>query len=309
MGLQIGIDVSKHHLDWASSQDESVRHLRNDRRCVGQLIRRLAGLAPERIIVESTGGYERLVVGRLAEAGLPVVVVNPYRVRRLGDGLGILAKTDPIDARLLALYGEHVQPAIRPIPQGETRKLADLVARRRQLIAMIVAEKSRLDTAPRHVRSDIAGVVKHLEGRIARLDRRIDAALMADPERAELFELLQSVPGVGPGVARTLVVDLPELGHLDRRAIASLVGVAPFAKDSGRKRGQRKVRGGRASVRTALYLAAMSASRFNPVLRELYKRLRKAGKAPKLAYIAVARKMLTILNAIARERTFWEPNT
>ena len=309
MGLQIGIDVSKHHLDWASSQDETVRHLRNDRRSVGQLVRRLAGLAPERIIVESTGGYERLVVDRLAEAGLPVVVVNPYRVRRLGEGLGILAKTDPIDARLLALYGEHVQPMIRPIPQGETRKLADLVARRRQLIALIVAEKSRLDTAPRHVRSDVAGVVKHLEGRIARLDRRIDAALVADPERAELFELLQSVPGVGPGVARTLVVDLPELGHLDRREIASLVGVAPFARDSGLKRGQRKVRGGRASVRTALYLAAMSASRFNPVLRELYERLRKAGKAPKLAFIAVARKMLTMLNAIARERTFWEPNT
>jgi transposase len=308
MGLQIGIDVSKHHLDWASSQDETVRHLRNDRRSVGQLVRRLAGLAPERIIVESTGGYERLVVDRLAEAGLPVVVVNPYRVRRLGEGLGILAKTDPIDARLLALYGEHVQPTIRPIPQGETRKLADLVARRRQLIAMIVAEKSRLDTAPRHVRSDVAGVVKHLEGRIARLDRRIDAALVADPERAELFELLQSVPGVGPGVARTLVVDLPELGHLDRREIASLVGVAPFARDSGLKRGQRKVRGGRASVRTALYLAAMSASRFNPVLRELYERLRKAGKAPKLAFIAVARKMLTMLNAIARERISWEPN-
>ena len=309
MGLQIGIDVSKHHLDWASSQDETVRHLRNDRRSVGQLVRRLAGLAPERIIVESTGGYERLVVDRLAEAGLPVVVVNPYRVRRLGEGLGILAKTDPIDARLLALYGEHVQPMIRPIPQGETRKLADLVARRRQLIAMIVAEKSRLDTAPRHVRSDVAGVVEHLEGRIARLDRRIDAALVADPERAELFELLQSVPGVGPGVARTLVVDLPELGHLDRREIASLVGVAPFARDSGLKRGQRKVRGGRASVRTALYLAAMSASRFNPVLRELYERLRKAGKAPKLAFIAVARKMLTMLNAIARERSSWEPNT
>jgi transposase len=309
MGLQIGIDVSKHQLDWAGSQDETVRHVRNDRRSVGQLVRRLAGLAPERIIVESTGGYERLVVDRLAEAGLPVVVVNPYRVRRLGEGLGILAKTDPIDAHLLALYGEHVRPTIRPIPQGETRKLADLVARRRQLIAMIVAEKSRLDTAPRHVRSDVAGVVKHLENRIARLDRRIDAALAADPERAELFELLQSVPGVGPSVARTLVVDLPELGHLDRREIASLVGVAPFAKDSGLKRGQRKVRGGRASVRTALYLAAMSASRFNPVLRELYERLRKAGKAPKLAFIAVARKMLTMLNAIARERTFWEPNT
>jgi len=309
MGLQIGIDVSKHQLDWASSQDETVRHLRNDRRSVGQLVRRFAGLAPERIIVESTGGYERLVVDRLAEAGLPVVVVNPYRVRRLGEGLGILAKTDPIDAHLLALYGEHVQPTIRPIPQGETRKLADLVARRRQLIAMIVAEKSRLDTAPRHVRSDVAGVVKHLEDRIARLDRRIDTALAADPERAELFELLQSVPGVGPGVARTLVVDLPELGHLDRREIASLVGVAPFARDSGLKRGQRKVRGGRASVRTALYLAAMSASRFNPVLRELYERLRKAGKVPKLAFIAVARKMLTMLNAIARDRTFWEPNT
>lgn len=306
MPLQIGIDVSKHHLDWATAQDARVRHVRNDRRAIGQLVRRLSELAPKRVIVESTGGYERLLVERLAEAGLPVVVVNPWRVRRFGEGLGILAKTDPIDARLLALYGEHAEPAIRPIPQGSERKTADLVARRRQLMAMIVAEKTRLDTAPRHLCHDIAGVVKHLEGRVARLDRRIDAALADDPERAELMELLQSVPGVGPGVARTLLVDLPELGHLSRREIASLVGVAPFARDSGAKRGHRKVRGGRASVRTMLYLAAMSASRFNPVLRELYDRLREAGKPPKLAFVAVARKLLTMLNAIAREKTEWQ---
>ena len=309
MGDCIGVDVSKHHFDWVAGGFGDVARAPNTRVGVRRMVAKLRGLEATRIVVESTGGYERALTEALSEADLPVVLVNPWRVRRFGEGLGVLAKTDPIDARILALYGERAQPSRRPLPGPRQRQMADLVRRRRQLIAMIVAEKSRLDTAPRHVRSDVAGVVKHLEGRIARLDRRIDAALVADPERAELFELLQSVPGVGPGVARTLVVDLPELGHLDRREIASLVGVAPFARDSGLKRGQRKVRGGRASVRIALYLAAMSASRFNPVLRELYERLRKAGKAPKLAFIAVARKMLTMLNAIARERTFWEPNT
>jgi transposase len=220
--------------------------------------------------------------------------------------MGLLAKTDAIDARLLALFGEKVRPPIRPILEGRDRLLADLVARRRQVVALIVTEKSRRDTASDPVRRMMAPLLRQLERHLEKLDATIEAELLADAERAELYELLQTVPGVGPGVARTLLVDLPELGHLGRREIASLVGVAPYARDSGKVRGVRRIRGGRASVRTALYLAAMNASRFNPVQREVYQRLRQAGKPPKLAFVAVARKLLVTLNAIARERTAWQ---
>ena len=302
----IGIDVSKHALEWSMGAAGRIQHTRNEPRPIAQLVRRIVTLDPERIIVESTGGYERKLVLKLAEAGLPVVVVNPRRVRNFGEGMGMLAKTDALDARLLALYGEKVEPPIRPILQGTERLLADLVARRRQLIAMIVAEKNRRDTAAEPVRRNINALLRTLKQYIREIDLKIDKTLFEDAERAELSELLQTVPGVGPGVSRTLLIDLPELGHLGRREISSLVGVAPFAKDSGTIRGSRRIRGGRASVRSALYLAAMTASRFNPVLRDLYERLRQAGKPPKLAFIAVARKLLTILNAIAREKTAWQ---
>ncbi len=254
----------------------------------------------------ATSGYERAVVEKLAELGLPVIVVDPRRVRSFGEGMGILAKTDAIDARLLALFGEKAQPPFRPILQGMDRLLADLVARRRQLVSIIVAEKNRRDTASRVVRRTIDPVLRTLAKLVRDLERQIDTMLHRDAERAELLELLQTVPGVGPGVARTLLIDLPELGHLGRREIASLVGIAPFARDSGTFRGARRIRGGRASVRIVLYLAAMTASRFNPPLAELYQRLRKAGKPPKLAFIAVARKLLVALNAIARDRTAWK---
>jgi transposase len=306
MGVCVGIDVAKHSLEWSVGSEGAIEHARNEPRPIAGLARRLVALDPERIVVESTGGYERRLVAKLAEAGLPVVVVNPCRVCRFGQGMGVLAKTDALDARLLAQFGEKVEPPIRPILQGRDRLLADLVARRRQLVALIVAEKNRRETACDAVLRSIRAVLGMLASELATLDQRIEKELLADAERAELNELLQTVPGVGPGVARTLLVDLPELGHLGRREIASLVGVAPFARDSGTFRGVRRVRGGRASVRTALYLAAMTAARFNPVLRELYERLRQAGKPPKLAFIAVARKLLTILNAIARERTEWQ---
>ena len=306
MAPSIGIDVAKHTLEWCVGGEDTVHHARNEPRPIAQLVRQLLGLAPARVVVESTGGYERTLVTKLAEAGLPVVVVNPRRVRSFGQALGILAKTDAVDARLLALFGEKAEPEVRPILQGRARLLADLVARRRQLVAMVVAEKSRRDTASAAVRRSIEALLRVLAQQLRALDRRIDAALGEDTESAELAALLQTVPSVGPGVARTLLVDLPELGHLGRREIASLVGVAPFARDSGRIRGLRRIRGGRASVRTVLYLAAMNAARFNPVLRTLYQRLRQAGKPPKLAFVAVARKLLVILNAIARERTAWQ---
>lgn len=306
MATHVGIDVSKHTLDWATGPDEKIQHARNDPRSIAALVRRFVTLDPERIVVESTGGYERTLVAKLAEAGLPVVVVNPRRVRSFGEGMGFLAKTDAIDARLLALFAEKAQPPIRPILQGTDRLLADLVARRRQLIAMIVAEKNRKETATRPLQRTIDPVLRTLKKLVADLEKKIDAALLQDTEKAELFVLLQTVPGVGPGVARTLLIDLPELGHLGRREIASLVGVAPYARDSGTLRSPRRIRGGRASVRTVLYLAAMTAARFNPTLRAVYQRLRLAGKPPKLAFVAVERKLLVILNAIARERTAWQ---
>lgn len=302
----VGIDVAKHALEWSVGSEGEIEHCRNEPRPIAQLVRRLVALDPERVIVESTGGYERTLASKLAEAGLPVVIVNPRRVRSFGQAMSILAKTDAIDARLLALFGEKAQPPIRPILQGRARLLADLVARRRQLVAMIVAEKNRRETASTAVRRSIEAILRTLAQQLRELDRRIDQELLEDVETAELSALLQTVPSVGPGVARTLLVDLPELGHLSRREIASLVGVAPFARDSGKVRGLRRIRGGRASVRTVLYLAAMTAARFNPVLRALYQRLREAGKPPKLAFVAVARKLLVILNAIARERTAWQ---
>jgi transposase len=306
MTASVGIDVSKDCLEWVHGFEGKIQLARNEPRPIAELVRHLVSLDPDRIVVESTGGYERRLVEKLAAAGLPVVVVNPRRVRSFGEGMGMLAKTDALDARLLALFGEKVQPPLRPIVQGKDRLLADLVARRRQLVALVVAEKNRLGIAPPAIRRLIASLLRTLEKHVKALDEQIDAVLFEDADRAALYDLLQTVPAVGPGVARTLLADLPELGHLDRREIAALVGVAPFARDSGKIRGSRRVRGGRASVRTALYLAAMTGARFNPVLRALYQRLREAGKPPKLAFIAVARKLLTILNAIARERTAWQ---
>jgi len=305
MGECVGVDVSKHHLDWAPGGDGSVARVPNTPAGVRRLVVKLRKRELALIVVESTGGYERALTEALSAADLPVVLVNPWRIRRFGEGLGVLAKTDPLDARVLALYGERARPQRRPLPGPTQRQMADLIRRRRQLIAMIVAEKSRLDTASALIRRDIQALVKRLEKRVAKLDDRIDVAIAADPEKAENWERLQSVPSVGPGVARALIVDLPELGALGRKQISSLVGLAPFAKDSGRKTGQRRIRAGRSSPRTALYLAAMNGARFNPVLKKMYDRLLAAGKPPKVAFIALARKLLTILNAMLRDGTTW----
>lgn len=305
MGANVGIDVSKEHLDWTVGAKARVRRVSHDAAGIRRLVRALSGQAIVRVVLESTGGYERRLVEALRTAGLPVVVVNPWRVRRFGEGLGILAKTDPIDAQVLALFGERAEPPIRPVEASRSREAADLVARRRQLVAMVVAEKSRLDKAPAWLRRDIQSLVRILERRIAKIDDRLDAVLAVDAERQETRAILESVPSVGPGVARSLLVDLPELGRLSRRRIAALVGLAPYARDSGRRSGTRRIRGGRPGPRSMLYLAAMTGARFNPVLRELYQRLRAAGKPPKLAFVAVARKLLVILNAMVRDRTPW----
>lgn len=306
MGVHVGVDVSKHHLDWAIGPEGAVERVPNSPAAVRRLVSSLRKLDLASVVVESTGGYERSLTEALAKVDLPVVLVNPWRVRRLGEALGILAKTDPLDARILALFGERARPARRPVPGPRQREMADLVRRRRQLISIIVAEKSRLDTASKVIRKDIEGVVRLLERRVAKLDEKIDRAIQADDEKAQLFSRLQSAPSVGPGVARALIVDLPELGHLTRRQICSLVGLAPFAKDSGKKVGLRRIRAGRAAPRTALYLAAMNGARFNPVLKRMYERLLEVGKPKKVALVALARKLLTILNAMAREGKDWQ---
>lgn len=302
MALNVGVDVSKDCLDWAADPGTPVARVPNTSAEVRRLVRKLAGYEVERVVVEATGGYERLLVQELSKAGLPVVVVNPWRVRRFGEGLGLLAKTDRIDARLLALFGERARPVVRPVARGAE---ADLIARRRQLVEMLVAERNRLSVAPRALRREITSLIRILQRRIQRLEERIDTLLAADPDRCRTREILVSAPSVGPGVARSLLVDLPELGQLTPKQIASLTGLAPFARDSGRKQGHRRVRAGRAAPRTALYLAAMNGARFNPVLKRFYQRLRAAGKPPKLAFVALARKLLTILNAMVRDRTDW----
>lgn len=303
--VSIGIDVSKDSLDWAEGPQTAVRRVPNDSRGLQGLVRQLRRIGPTRIVFESTGGYERPLLQALARAGLPAVRVNPWRVRRFGEALGQLAKTDPIDARLLAHFGAVVAPVATPVRDGPEQLRADLLARRRQLMAWIVAEKNRLPRASGPVRREIASLLRILERRVDRLDRRVDALLREDTERRAVGELLRTVPGIGPGVARTLLVDLPELGRLSRRQIASLVGVAPFARDSGKKHGVRYTRAGRASPRTALYLASITAIRCNPVLRNFYQRLRDQGKPTKLSLIAVARKLLTMINAMVRDQTTW----
>jgi len=305
MGVFVGVDVSKQHLDWVAGEQGEVAREPNTPAGVRRLVAKLVRLDLELVVFESTGGYERRLAEKLGEAGLPIAFVNPWRVRRFGEGLGVLAKTDPLDARMLAAYGERARPDRRPVPGPTQRLLADLVRRRRQLMTMIVAEKNRLDTTAAVVRRDVKSMIRLLERRVEKLDAKIDAAIEADPERCETKERLQSVPSVGPGVARTLVVDLPELGALGRREIASLVGLAPFARDSGRKSGARRIRAGRSGPRTALYLAAMNAARFNPKLKPVYERMVAAGKPPKVALVAVARKLLTILNAMVRDGTTW----
>jgi transposase len=309
MCVFIGVDVSKGKLDWAMGEAGEIDCVANTAAGIRSLVSKWSKLDIEGIVVESTGGYERRLVERLSAAGLPVVLVNPWRVRRFGEGLGVLAKTDPLDARVLALYGIRAKPRRRPLPGPAQRRLADLVRRRRQLISMIVAEKSRLDTSSSIAGVDIKQIVDVLERHVAKIDGRIDAAIDADPEKAENRDRLLGVPSIGPGVARALLIDLPELGSLGRREIASLVGVAPFAKDSGKSSGYRRIRAGRAAPRTALYLAAMNAARFNPVLKPVYQRMIEAGKPPKVAFIALARKLLVMINAMVRDGTSWQERT
>jgi transposase len=306
-GVFVGIDVAKDKLDvairpsaeqWVSPQTEEGLHT---------LVARLAALGPELVVLEATGGYEIAVTAALGTAGVPVAVVNPRQVRAFARGIGQLAKTDALDAQVLAHFAEVVHPAPRPLPEAQAQELSALLARRRQLLGMLIAERQRLGTALLAVRPHITRHIRFLEAELADLDRQLHDAVQASPLWREQEDLLRSTPGVGPTTALALLAEVPELGHLDRKKIAALVGVAPFPCDSGKLRGRRIVWGGRARVRSALYMATLVAVRHNPVLRPFYQRLLAAGKPKKLALTAAMHKLLTILNAMLRHRTRWSP--
>ena len=303
--IAIGIDVSKHRLDFATLGSQQRGSELNTASGIAALAKTLAAIGPHRIVLEATGGYERAVARTLYDAGLPVCVINARQIRHFAKALGVTAKTDSIDAEVLARYAAMVCPPLRPLKAENEQEMAELMARRRQLFTMIVMEKNRLQAPSRTQAIRIAAHVRWLEREVARVDRDLDRRIAADPERVETDAILQSTPGVGAVVARTLIADLPELGKLGKRQISALVGLAPFNRDSGAMRGKRKIRGGRASVRGILYMAALTGARFNPVLAAFYKRLCDAGKPKKLALAAVAHKLLIILNAMMRNRSHW----
>ena len=307
----IGIDVAKAQLDVAVRPTGERWTVPQTEAGVADLVARLQPLAPTLIVLEATGGLERLASAALAAAGLPVAVVNPRQVRDFAKATGRLAKTDRLDAQVLAHFAEAVRPQPRPVPEEQAQLLSAQLARRRQLVEMLTAEKNRLGTAPRPVRQRIQTHIAWLEQELRAVEDDLSTTLRASPVWREQDDLLRSVPGVGPVVSLTLLAELPELGTLNRKQIAALVGVAPLNRDSGTLRGRRTVWGGRARVRAVLYLAALVATRHNPVLRAFYDRLRAAGKPPKVALTACMHKLLLILNALLKHRTPcpWSPAT
>jgi transposase len=303
----VGIDVSKDRLDVHVLPEAIAFAVARDGKGLAELIERLRPLGPHVVAVEATGGFETVVAAALAGAGLPLVVVNPAQVRHYAQAIGKRAKTDPIDAALIARFAHDTKPDVRPLPDAATQLLADLVARRRQIIEMIVAEKNReRRTAVKRIRKSIARLIGALEKELAEIDAEIDTGVRGSPAWREKEDLLASVPGVGPVTARSLIAELPELGSLDNKQIASLAGLAPYTRQSGQWKGKSMIGGGRKSVRSALFLAALVASRHNPVLKAFRERLVAAGKPKMVAVIAVARKLLTILNAILRDNKPWQ---
>jgi transposase len=303
----VGIDVSKASLDVAVHRPATRWTVDYTEATLPSLVARLTALAPALIVLEATGGLEGPLVGAVAAAGLPVVVVNPRQVRDFAKATGRLAKTDTLDAAVLAHFAAAVQPAVRPLPDAATQGLAAVVTRRRQLVDMLTAERNRLSCAPLGLRKELQAHIRWRERRIAGLDTELEHAIRTSPVWRAQEARLRSVPGIGPIVARTLLAQLPELGTLAPKPLAALVGVAPLNRDSGLFRGRRKVGAGRAAVRAVLYMGTLAAVRFNPVLRPFYQRLRAAGKLPKVALTACMHKLLTILNALLKHQRRWDP--
>lgn len=301
----LGIDVSQATLDVAVYPSGEQWQVTNDDTGIGQLVERLTPLAPDRIVLEATAGYELPVLAALGSASLPVVAVNPRQVRDFARSTGRLAKTDALDAHVLAHFAAVVRPKERPLPDAATRELSALLARRRQLVDMRTAESNRLALALERVKPEIRDHLRYLDARIKDLDRELRDRLRASPLWREQENLLRGIPGVGPVLSTTLLADVPELGTLGHKQIAALVGVAPFNRDSGRWRGKRTIWGGRANVRAVLYMATITAIHHNPVIKLLYARLTQSGKLHRVAMTACMHKLLRICNAILSHHTPW----
>jgi transposase len=305
----VGIDVSKATLDVAVRPSDEVWAVANDEGGHSALVERLKELRPTLVVLEATGGLHVALVGALAAAGLPVAVVNPRQVRDFAKATGRFVKTDAIDATVLAHFAEAIRPEVRALPDEMTLAIEALMTRRRQLVAMIVAEENRMAACRmKGLRASIKSHVNYLRHELSELHKELDGRLKESPVWRENEDLLKTVPGVGRVVASTLLAELPELGKLNGKQIAALVGVAPMNHDSGKMRGVRRIRGGRPHVRATLYMATLAAIRFNPIIRRYYRRLVDAGKLKKRALVACMRKLLCILNAMMKHHARWEPN-
>jgi transposase len=304
--VYIGIDVSKSKLDVGELPGNHSWDVPNDELGIDTLVTRLKGVSPSLVVLEATGSFEAPLVASLVAAGLPVVVINPRQVRDFARATGRLAKTDRIDALLLSRFAETVRPAVRSLSDATTQELVSLVARRRQLADMVTAERNRLGSARGQVRLDIEEHILWLKRRLKDKDNGLEKMIRSSEIWRTKDEILQSTPGVGPIVSATLIAHLPELGHLNRKQIAALVGVAPFNRDSGAFRGRRSVWGGRATVRSVLYMAALVGAKRNPTVSAFYRRLLGSGKSPKAALTACMRKLLTSLNAMMRDGVRWQ---
>lgn len=307
VSLCVGIDVSKHTLDIATLPGKERWRVANDEQGISALLTRLRQRTPVHVVLEASGGYHHAVAAALAAAGLPVSVINPAWARAFAKAQGGLAKTDRIDAATLALYAERIRPPVRALPDEAARALEGLLARRRQLIDMLTAEQNRQQTAATTVRPRVEAHIAWLEAELAATDKELQQRIRTSPLWRDKDQLLQSVPGVGPVVSLTLLANLPELGQLTRQQIGALAGLAPWDCESGLWKGTLHIRGGRATVRTALFMAALTGIRWNAVLRQFYARLLAAGKPKKVAITACAHKLLTILNAILKHRIAWSP--
>jgi transposase len=304
-GINAAIDVGKHQLEVALGSKGELFTESNQPRAIARLAKRLAQLGCARVLIEG-GSYQNVLVGALRAAELPVVIINPRRVREFAKSIGQLAKTDHIDARVLAAYGERIQPPVRALPDEQNQTLRGLWVRREQLIEMLVMEENRLEHAPKALYRSLRAHIAYLRKQIKQADHDLDRTVR-NSALWDTYQLLSSVPGVGPILSVALLSDLPELGRLNRREIAALAGVAPFNCDSGTLRGQRKIQGGRKRLRRVLYSATLASVRWNPVLRPFYQRLRAAGKPPKVALVAAMHKLLLILNAMLKTKTVWSP--
>jgi len=302
----VGIDVAKDRLDVAVRPSGEAFPVARTAAGLDELVERLKPLAPHLVALEATGGFETVVAASLAAAGLAVIVVNPAQVRSFAKALGQRAKTDPIDAGVIAHFAEATRPQVRPLPDAETVFLADLMQRRRQIVEMISAEKQREKRATPQLKKSIARLLKALRKELSTINDDIDGTVRSSPAWREQEDLLVSVPGIGKAISRTLIADLPELGRLNHKQIAALAGLAPFTRQSGTWRGRSCIGGGRTQVRCALFMGAMVAKRHNPVLKTFFDRLVAAGKPKMVAIIAVARKLLTILNAMIRDQKPWQ---